>query len=97
MLPVFENLYTKHSGVKKPLSVNDRIDLCEALRQIDPSGAEIVYAIIVTYHTKEYAVTRLPYSAIDISNDCIEFNLSKLPIILQYILQEFISIHSDVI
>ena len=82
---------------KKDLSLRQKKDFITKTESIDTQGAELVYALIRAYqilNQEEIPEEKLPFEGQQLSENNLEFNISKIPIQLRQLLYKFLCLHT---
>lgn len=81
---------------KKDLSLKQKKDFINKTEIIDTQGAELVYALIRAYQILNNGETleeKLPFEGQKLTENNLEFNISKIPIQLRQLLYKFLCLH----
>lgn len=92
--PLYDNLYQNIQS--KDLTVKQKNDFMEKIKNINDIGSELIYALIRVYqmeNNNEDNSIILPYDGKFIDNDMI-FDLNLLPNKLKQILYKFVKLHT---
>lgn len=92
--PLYDSL--SKDILNKDLSIKQKNDFINNVKNIDNTGSELIYALIKVYHIQnidEKNTIILPFEGEYLNNE-IKFDLDKLPNKLKQILFKFLQIHT---
>ena len=98
MFPLYQTLEKKTEQVehKASLTYDEKMKLCEVIKEMDLQSHEILYALIRNYQLKEEKdlLEKLPYQVkINKSKDTFKFDIDKLPPRLIWMVSEFVNLY----
>lgn len=92
--PLYDSLSKELS--QRDLSVKEKTDFTNKVKDINDAGAELIYALIRVYqmeNSEDQSTFKLPFGGKYVKND-MKFDLEQLPNKLKHILYKFLQIHT---
>lgn len=92
--PLFDTLYADTDDIRQPLSYNEKIQLCNDIKELDQEGYDLLYAIIRTYHLQKEngSYANIPYSP-KIHKSGYKFDMTVFPPRLLIMIRQFVTLH----
>lgn len=92
--PLFDTLHSETEGIHTPLTYDDKLRLCNDIKEMDQEGYDLLYAIIRTYYLeKEKGIKdHIPYSP-KVHKSGYKFDMTFFPPRLLIMIRRFVSLH----
>jgi hypothetical protein len=96
MFPLFDTIYQETEAIQSPLQYEEKMELCNEIKDLDQEGFDLVYAIIRTFYlAKENGHYEfVPYSP-KINKTGYKFDTTFLPPRLLIMIRHFVTLHRN--
>jgi hypothetical protein len=96
MFPLFDTLYQETEAVQTPLNYEEKMKMCEDIKELDQEGYDLLYAIIRNFYlVKENGrFDSIPYSP-KINKTGYKFDTTFFPPRLIIMIRYFVALHLE--